>query len=295
MTALPQKTRAYNSGFTNNARWESFVPRDGDILICTPSKSGTTWMQAICAHLIFGTTKFEAPISSYSPWLDLDRIPIEETLATLEAQTHRRFIKTHTPLDGLPYFENVTYVHVARNPLDVMFSMINHMDNYISDLPGRDDLDDMDALFERWVTTTIEQWAEASGLSIGYLFHHTKSFWKYKELPNIHMFHYTRMRADLPGQMKRLADILKINISEELWPELLAGVSLKNMKAKAEIFAPQSGKPSWKDNAKFFDQGRQGSGEKQLSPGQLALYEATAGQLAEPNLKNWIEGGILDR
>ena len=37
----------------DSARWLAFEPRPGDIVISTRSKHGTSWMQMICALLIF--------------------------------------------------------------------------------------------------------------------------------------------------------------------------------------------------------------------------------------------------
>ena len=52
-----------------------------------------------------------------------------EVFADLAAQTHRRFIKTHTPLDGIPNDPTVTYICVGRHPRDVALSMDHHIDN----------------------------------------------------------------------------------------------------------------------------------------------------------------------
>ena len=79
-----------------------FPFRQGDIVISTRSKSGTTWMQMICALLIFQTPELPAPLGELSPWLDWLVTPPRQMFARLAAQTHRRVIKTHTPLDGVP-------------------------------------------------------------------------------------------------------------------------------------------------------------------------------------------------
>ena len=47
-------------------------------------------------------------------------------MARLEAQAHRRFIKSHLPLDALPYFPQVRYIVVVRDPRDVFMSFWNH-------------------------------------------------------------------------------------------------------------------------------------------------------------------------
>ena len=43
--------------------------------------------------------------------------------AQLAEQRHRRFIKTHTPLDGIPLDPRVTYIVAARHPLDTFVSL----------------------------------------------------------------------------------------------------------------------------------------------------------------------------
>src|SRR5215471_16038758 len=89
--------RRYQQEGRDSTRWLGFPFRDGDIVISTPSKTGTTWVQMICALLIFGEPQLPAPLGPLSPWLDHRVTPREEVYALLAAQQHRRFIKTHTP------------------------------------------------------------------------------------------------------------------------------------------------------------------------------------------------------
>jgi aryl sulfotransferase len=49
--------------------------------------------------------------------------------ARLAAQGHRRFIKTHTPLDGIPLDPRVTYIVTARHPLDQAVSLCHQGGN----------------------------------------------------------------------------------------------------------------------------------------------------------------------
>jgi hypothetical protein len=121
--------RRYRAHDEDSARWDGFAFREGDIVISTRSRSGTTWTQMICALLIFQTPDLPAPLGDLSPWLDMLVVPREEVFARLEAQDHRRFIKTHTPLDGLPIDGRATYVVVARHPLDMAVSLYHHSAN----------------------------------------------------------------------------------------------------------------------------------------------------------------------
>src|SRR5215469_10337387 len=113
----------YTSPEEDSARWDGFAFRQGDIVISTRSKSGTTWMQMICALLVFGTPDLPEPLGRISPWLDWLVTPLDEVTTRLEAQTHRRIIKTHTPLDGIPLDPAATYIVVGRHPLDMAVSL----------------------------------------------------------------------------------------------------------------------------------------------------------------------------
>jgi hypothetical protein len=60
-------------------------------------------------------------------------------------QKHRRVIKSHLPLDTLPYHPKAKYVFVARDGRDVAVSLYNHYNDYtdnmlnlINDTPGRE-------------------------------------------------------------------------------------------------------------------------------------------------------------
>jgi len=60
----------YRSPDEDSARWLDFPFRQGDIVISTRSKSGTTWAQMICALLVFQSADLPAPLGHLSPWLD---------------------------------------------------------------------------------------------------------------------------------------------------------------------------------------------------------------------------------
>ena len=122
----PIRYRAHDE---DSGRWGHLPLRDDDIVISTRSKNGTTWMQMICALLIFRRPDLPAPLSELSPWVDWLVEPLDDLTAALERQDHRRFLKTHTPLDGIPIDDEVTYITVARHPLDMGVSLFHHGNN----------------------------------------------------------------------------------------------------------------------------------------------------------------------
>ncbi len=78
---------------------------------------------------VFGTVEFDRPLAEISPWLDMQANELAAVVVALEAQEHRRLIKTHTPLDGLPLDGRVTYLCVGRDPRDAALSFEHHMAN----------------------------------------------------------------------------------------------------------------------------------------------------------------------
>ncbi len=69
------------------------------------------------------------PGCACSPWLDSSLTPQAEVYARLAAQPHRRIIKTHTPLDGIPLDRRATFIVVARDPLDQAVSLYHQSHN----------------------------------------------------------------------------------------------------------------------------------------------------------------------
>ena len=123
-------SRRYSGHIVRPERWATFSPRRGDIIVCTPSKSGTTWTQTILAMLLHRGPDLPMKIPVLSPWIDADiGIPESEVSAALDAQGGRRVVKTHTPLDGFPVWDGVIVVTVYRHPLDVFFSLRKHYAN----------------------------------------------------------------------------------------------------------------------------------------------------------------------
>lgn len=303
---LPQLTRHYEHFIWNSARWEGFEHRDDDILICTAYKAGTTWTQRICSLLIFQTPELDRPLTTISPWLEINGQPVDKLHADYAAQKHRRFIKTHTPLDGLPYIKEATYLFVARDPRDIFMSMLNHMDNS-NDAAGelleqgstveRVELEEMPSdpagFLRAWLTAGGLK-GEEDGWPFWSVFAHASSFWKFRHLPNIHCIHYGDLLKDLDGEMRRISAVLNIPVNEDIWPSLVDAARFETMKGAADQMAPDVDWGGWKDNSRFFNTGGAGQWQKALTKDDLAFYDKAVAQKIPEDLNRWLhEGGDL--
>src|SRR5215471_1147440 len=177
---------AYRGHITDTGRWANFKHRTDDIFICTPAKCGTTWTQAICAMLVFGTAEHGRQPGVISPWIDANFAPIEEYLGQVDAQAHRRFIKTHTPFDGIPYYPTCTYLVILRDPRDAYLSGLDHREN-MNDLAIAAQSFPTD--FDVWLNRTREPgvWDRES---LDMMVHFFKTYWLRRDLANVHLYHY---------------------------------------------------------------------------------------------------------
>ena len=126
--------REYRTVVSDNRRWEYFTSRPGDIFVCMPPKCGTTGMQTIVTSLLFPNGDAPGPVTEIAPWIEARFEPVEVVVARLDAQTHRRSVKTHTAADGIPWFPSASYIVVGRDGRDAFMSFLNHMRSMRPDL-----------------------------------------------------------------------------------------------------------------------------------------------------------------
>ncbi len=288
--ALPKRIIYYNSPVIDASRWDKFEPRDGDVFICTPPKCGTTWTQAICALLIFGHADSEVKPGVISPWLDARHFPWDEMMGMLEAQTHKRLIKTHTPLDGIPYFPNCTYLAIYRDPRDVYFSARNHATNQQNGKNAHRATKDIGEGFRHWTRKPYLE-GDEDNFSLVSIVHHYETFKKFAHLPNLHMFHYGDMKRDLRGNVERFSEILGTVHPAAAIAEMAKAASFENMKKNAAQFVPGAGQGRWKDEGRFFNRGTGNQWQGVLSAEDMAVYDARLRELLPTAETAWLQDG----
>jgi aryl sulfotransferase len=286
----------YVSPDEDSSRWTGFPFREGDIVISTRSKTGTTWVQMICALLVFQKPELPDKLSAISPWLDWLIKPRDEVYGQLAAQRHRRFIKTHTPLDGVPYDPRVIYIVTARHPLDSAVSLYHQGLNIdrarLRQLTGAPEPTEPPAATPplgewllRWTDREVDPIDEPD--SLPGVFHHLSVAWTRRHEPNVVLVHYDDLSNDLGAEMRRIASRLRIDVAEEIWPVLVEAATFDSMRSVPEDTVPD---PSgiMKDKQAFFRRGISGTGRDLLSDEQYAAYLERAGRLSPPDLVSWL-------
>jgi len=303
MVELPERTRTYQNHHLDSTRWDAFLPRPDDIVVATSYKAGTTWTQAIVANLLFPGQAFPAPPWEMSPWLDMRVGPVEDIIAILEAQTHRRYIKTHLALDGLRFFPEVRYIFVSRDGRDVAMSLWNHYRNYtdetyveFNETPGLvgDPLprapDNLETFWRNWCTRGWFDW-ETDGWPYWSHLTVTQSWWDYRHLSNILVLHYASMKRDPAGAVRRVADFLGIALTPQRLAEIVAATSFDSMKRNADDYVPYGG-TSWKGGTDtFLYKGTNRRWDGLIPADDLALYDAACDRALTDDCRRWLESG----
>lgn len=295
---LPVKTREMHNHHFDSTIWNDFQFRDDDIIIATYAKAGTSWTQQIIAQMMFGGDP-DLAVAEMSPWLDLRVPPKEVKLPEVEAQTHRRFLKTHLPVDALVWSPKAKYVYIGRDGRDVVWSLYNHHANAndlwydaLNNTPGRvgPPIDPPPAdIRQYW-----REWMDGDGFPFWPYWENVRSWWAVRDQPNVHLIHFENLKRDMPGEMRKIADFLDIEIDESRWDDILEFCSFDWMKANATKSVPLGG-AFWDAGAEvFINKGVNGRWRDTLMPDDIAEYESRALSELGPECAEWLKTGATD-
>lgn len=291
----PRKQRELHNHHFDSTIWNEFRFRDDDIVIATYAKSGTTWMQQIVAQLLYNGDP-ELAVAEMSPWLDLRIPPKEAKLPQVEAQMHRRFLKTHLPLDALVFSPQAKYIYIGRDGRDVLWSMYNHHANAnqswydaLNLTPGR-----VGPPIERPpadIRHYWREWMDRDGHPFWPFWENIRTWWQTRELPNVLFVHFNDLKRDMPGEIRRIAGFLDIPIDESRWPAIQEYCSFDWMKNNAGKSVPLGG-AFWDGGAEvFINKGVNGRWTDTLTADDVAEYEARAVCEWGPECAHWLGNG----
>lgn len=291
-TSWPQKTREIQTPSLDSTQWNGFAFRDDDVIVNTLGKSGTTWTQAILVQLIHGAPV--APrVNNISRWVDCG-FDQEGRLEAVAAQTHRRVLKSHLPLDALVFSPHAKYIHVARDGRDMVWSAHNHLFNALDGFfamlnahplapatPARRPTSDRRAFFLEFMAM-----GDLMGLD---LFAFERGWWQVRRLPNVHLLHFQNLKDDLPGEVDRLASFLGMKVDAAMKAKVLEHVNFEHMKRHADEMFP--GIPLEGGGQSFINKGTNGRWRDELTAEDVASYEAKAVAALGADCAHWLATG----
>ena len=293
----PIKEREHWHHLLDSTVWNEFKYRDDDIVINAYSKSGTTWVQQIVAQLIWMGAE-HVNVSEVSPWLDC-RFPSKaERLEIVEAQTHRRFIKSHLPVDTLVFSPKAKYIYIGRDGRDVLWSLYNHHRNFKKEV-----IRDIDSVPERVgpplgeapssVIEYFRAWLMKDGYPWWPYWTHILSWWEIKDLSNVMLIHFSNLKSDMPGEIRRIATFLDIAVDETKWDAILEHCSFDYMKAHAAQSVPFGGSLFEGGAETFMHKGVNGRWRDMLTPEDIEHYEQMAQEKLGVDCAYWLSTGTM--
>jgi aryl sulfotransferase len=290
--ALPIKTRELHNHHFDSTVWNEFAFRDDDVIVATWAKSGTTWTQQIVGQILLGPDP-DIPTAELSPWVDLRVPPKEVKLPAIEAQTHRRFLKTHLPVDALRFSDRAKYIFVARDGRDAVWSMYNHHANanalwyqMLNDTPGRvgPPIEPPPADIRHY----FRDWLDRDGHPFWPFWENIRGWWEIRDLPNVRLIHFAELKRDLSGTMREIAEFLGVEVDPADWPAIERYCSFDWMKANATKATPLGG-AFWDAGAEtFINKGTNGRWRDVLTAEESKAYEDRALAELGPECAAWL-------
>ena len=286
--------KVYDSDIDDNRRWLGFTLRDGDVVVSTRSKHGTTWVQMLCLQLVLQGADLPGPLGEVAPWVDWRGEPLADLDARLARQPHRRVLKTHTPLDGVPIDPRATYVVVGRHPLDAAASLYHQADNIDRDRvaqlmgeappPPRPPRPSEADWVRAWASdeSTTEKWQDSPA---GVL-HHLSDAWARAGHQPVLLLHYADLLAQPAVEVRRLATALSLDVTDGEVARVVDASGFQRMRARAGTLAPGGG--TFKDPAAFFRSGGATRGRDLLGLAEQEAFESRCHTLAPSPVVDWL-------
>ncbi|RWS29601.1 Amine sulfotransferase-like protein [Leptotrombidium deliense] len=173
----------------------NWKPDDGDVIVSTYPKCGTTWVQAIVWMI---QNNGEGSLPRFNDMM-IKLTPFMESIGidAAKALPSPRHLKSHLPFNLIPKNRNAKYITVVRNPKDVCVSFHHFCRElfHIHDVHSCT----FDQFFEEFIKGAVPY---------GDYFDHILSWYKHKNDENVLFLVYEQMKKNHYEAVMRIAKFL---------------------------------------------------------------------------------------
>ena len=210
-----------------------YRPTKHDVLVCAFPKCGQNWTLQIAHQIAMrGRGEFDH-LHDKIPWPDFARqdimVPLSDDTARQEAPTGLRVIKTHLEWERVPYTEEARYICVLRDPKDAFVSNYH----FIRDV------------FFGTLMPSVPVWLRlfCSDATPFIWSEHLHGYWRNRHLPNVLILTYEDMKKDMAASVKRIADFMGVELTQDEFDLVCEKSSFAYMKAAEDKFHPPAMTP----------------------------------------------------
>lgn len=300
--------------------------RDGDVVVATGSKTGTTWL-CYCLDALRrkGSDKVGLPytdIMRTTPWMEFSTRPGETWAERRELYNTTvladgtklkdywdhpafpfRVFKSHFLPRGtgdayqsvLPVREalKVRFVSAVRKPDEYIKSIFNFFPNHSPQFTAMwggfpPSYDTLDAVVKDYVPG-----GPLEGLYLGY----SKAWWQLRHDPNVLLLHYSNMRKDLDGLVSTLAKFLGVQLSASEFHAVKEKCSYEHMNNNSHQFNYEllfgsdkvAGTSTAMQSGRFTAKDKFGEKAAPLSSESRKMWDAALAKEFDPALLRWLQ------
>lgn len=206
-----------------------YQPSAHDVVVATPMRCGTTWMQQIVYEILTrgGNDLATAgrTLCEFSPWLECVNGVSMAAAPRIGLAPPRRMIKTHLPTGLCPYSNEAQYVYVTRHPVSCFASCVSFLTMNLGKFaPSLEDI-------EAWFCSPQSMWW-------GTWPAHVRGWWERSQrCDNVLFVGYEHMKRDPQAEVLRVADFLKVPpLSSQELDQVLHHSTYSWMQSHAEAF-----------------------------------------------------------
>lgn len=257
-----------------------YESRDGDIIICSYPKTGTTWLQYIVMQILSKGTDFPSfndALVKVVPFMEMTgKGPIDEMQGL-------RIYKHHYPFNMIKRNENAKYLYIYRHPEDTFVSFFHFFQNLNEGKAAS-----FDQFFEEFLSNDVEY---------GRYFEHVLSYLAHKNDENLLLISYEKLYNNRKEEYLRIAKFLgdeyyqNLISDEALSNKIIENTSFDYMKKNLQFIVPGSEENSEGSvkTVNFFRKGGVGDGKSKLSPNQIKKLRQLANEIMKDTeeLKDW--------